>query len=80
MNNALKWFYIIWLGLVFGLNAVGIIGTYLSTQSLYETWLYVTETYSPFNVWNLALNLIISLPAIGAYIWREKRLKKSPKP
>jgi len=42
MNNALRWFYVIWLGLVLVLNMLGVIGTYLSPQPLYETWLYVT--------------------------------------
>lgn len=78
MNSALKWFYTIWFGLFVGLNLLGIIVDYLSTRSLYETWLYVTELYSPFNIWNLIFSLISLSPAIVAYMWREKRLKKSP--
>ncbi len=76
MNSALKWFYTIWFGLFVGLNLLGIIVDYLSTRSLYETWLYVTELYSPFNIWNLIFSLISLSPAIVAYMWREKRLKK----
>jgi hypothetical protein len=57
------------------MHIVAILGTYLATQSVYDTWLWVRDTYSLFNLWNTMLNVLILLPAYSAYVWREKRLQ-----
>jgi len=76
MDFTLKWFYRIWFGLVIGLNIMGIVGMYISTQSFIETWRWVQETYSPYNPWNMILNIILLSPGFGVYIWRNKRLER----
>ena len=75
VDFTLKWFYRIWFSLVIGLNIIGIIGMYLSTSSFIETWEWVQQTYSPYNLWNLVLNLILLSPGYGVYVWRNQRLK-----
>ena len=75
MNIFLKIFYYSWFGLIIVLNIIAIIGMYISTQSIYETWIWLQNTYSPFNVWNAMLNILLLMPGIGAYVWREKRLE-----
>jgi len=76
MNKFLEWFYKIWIGLVILLNLLGIAGIAKSTQSFWETISFIQETYSPFNIINWLLNLVLLLPAIGAYYWLGKRTDK----
>jgi len=73
MNIFLKWFYIVWFGLVLLLNLLGVIGTAITTKSFFETLSWLQETYSPFNIWTHLLNIILCLPGLGAYIWLKKR-------
>ena len=73
MNTFLKWFYRIWIGLVILLNVMGIAGVAMTTQSFTETISFIQETYSPFNIINWIFNLVLLLPAIGAYYWLGKR-------
>ena len=35
------------------------------------------EIYSPFNVVNFVAELVLISPAIGAYLWRERRRKRN---
>lgn len=74
----LKWFAKIWSGLVILSVFVGIIGIFITASSLYEGWLKFTEAFSPFNVLNYLVILILLSPAIGAYYLSE-RLSKSNK-
>ena len=72
MAAFLKLFIKVWIGLIALLNVLGLVGIMISTASFYETWVYVTETYSPFNVWTHGLNLVLLSPAYGAYVWLNK--------
>ena len=74
MRLALKWFVRIWVGLVVALNLLGIAGMLLTAPSLWEGVTTVQEFYSPFHRWNWGLNMVLLLPAIGAY-FLEKHLE-----
>ena len=73
MNKFLLMFCYIWAGIVVILNLLGIAGMALTTNTLEEFIKWLQETYSPFNLWNWGLNLLLLSPALGAYIWKEKR-------
>jgi len=49
-----------------------IIGAYISTGSLIETWKWITETFSPFNIWNTILTIILAIPGVIAFHLAEK--------
>lgn len=68
----LKGFAVVWVFLVLITIILSIVGTYLTTRSIYETWVWLTDTFSPFNVWNTFLMLIIVSPAFIAYLIAEK--------
>ena len=56
----------VWVGLIFILIGLSIFGTYASTQSLSATFDWVLTTFSPFNVWNFMLMVLLLSPVIAA--------------
>ena len=76
MDAGLKWFTRIWFGLVILLNIAGIVGYAIAAQSIWDLVNWVQQTYSPFNIYTHALNLVLISPAIVTYFWRKRRFKK----
>lgn len=76
LDRALDWFVKIWVGLVVLANILGIARMFMTADSFWSGWTRVTETYSPFNVVNWIAEVVSLLPAIGAYMWLEKRRKR----
>ena len=72
MDKALKVFVYVWVGLFVATNVLGIIGQFL-LYGFSGGISYVREIYSPFNVINYIVSVVVLSPAIGAYLWREKR-------
>lgn len=68
----------IWVGLIFILIGLSVFGTYASTQSLSATFDWVLATFSPFNIWNFILMVLLLSPVIAAdhFIdkWKMKRV------
>ena len=77
-DKALTWFSNIWIGLVFLLNLVGIIGFFLKAPTFWDGVQKVQDAYNPFGPGLLStfLNVALLSPAIGAVVWRDKRRKK----
>jgi hypothetical protein len=75
MDRALSVFIYIWVGVFVILNLIGIIGQFYLT-GFSGGVSYIQEIYSPFNIINYFFMVITLSPAIGAYIWLEKRRKK----
>ena len=73
MDAGLKWFTRIWVGLVILFNIAGIVGYAVTAQSIGDLVDWVQQTYSPFNIWNHALNLFLLSPAMISYFWRKRR-------
>lgn len=76
MDKALTWFIGIWIAFAAVLNLVAIAGLFLGADNFWHGWLRVSEIYSPFNVINYAMEVALISPAIGAYIWLERRRKR----
>ena len=76
MDRALTWFIRVWVALAIAVNVLAIIGFVTSSETGWQAWQKIIDTYSPFNVINYALELVLLSPAIGAYIWRERRRKE----
>jgi hypothetical protein len=72
-----KGFAVVWVFLILITIILSIVGAYLSTRSIYETWVWFTDTFSPFNLWNTFLLLIIASPAFIAYLIAEKIEKRN---
>ena len=77
MDTFLTWFWRLWVGLVILANIAGIVGTALTSDSFWTFLDWLQQTYSPFNIWNWGLNIVLLMPAFGAYWWKEKRKKSS---
>lgn len=73
MNRALTIFAYAWGGLVIATNLAAIAGMLMTADTLWSGWSRVADTYSPFNIVNWLLNVLLLLPAIGALYWRNKR-------
>ena len=71
MDKVLTVLIYVWVGLFVAANLIGIIGQF---------WLhgfgggisYVQEIYSPFNVINYIVSVVVLSPALGAFLWRKK--------
>ena len=76
MNRLLTVFIWIWVTGVLLLNFIGMAGFFL-TMSFWEAVGKIQETYSPFNLWTHGLNVVLLLPVVAAYFWRDRRRKKA---
>ena len=82
MNRALSWFIKIWVAFAILVNVFSMISSFIG-NSFWEGLGRIADTYSPFNVINFVMEIILFSPAIGAYLWLEHRRKKvrlSPTP
>jgi hypothetical protein len=75
MDRALTIFMYLWGGLILLANVLGIVAQF-GLHGFGGGMFCVQEIYSPFNVTNYGVTLVMLSPAIGAYFWREKRLGK----
>ena len=75
MDRALTIFLYVWGGLFVAVNVAGIIGQFY-LHGFSEGVSYIQEVYSPFNIINFVLSVVVMSPAIGAYYWRDRRRKK----
>jgi UPF0716 family protein affecting phage T7 exclusion len=75
MDRTLTSFIWAWITLILIVNLFGIVGLFMSADSGGQALQEVAEIYTPFNVVNWLLELLILSPALGAYVWRERRRK-----
>src|ERR1700732_1635502 len=73
MDKALTWFIRSWLVLVLLANIAAIVGFFLGAVTVWEGWMRVKETYSPFNISNFVMEMVVLSPALGALYWRDRR-------
>lgn len=77
MDKLLTWFIYGWVALAVLVNVVAIVGLFLEAGTFWGGVSSVQETYSPFNVLNWLLEVILISPAVGAYWWRERRKERA---
>jgi hypothetical protein len=75
MDRTLTTFIWVWIALILAVNLFGIVGLFMSEDGDGQALQEVQEIYSPFNVINWLLELVILSPALVAYVWRERRRK-----
>jgi hypothetical protein len=75
MDRTLTSFIWAWITLILVVNLFGIVGLFMTADSDGQALQEVAEIYSPFNVVNWLLELLMLAPALGAYVWRERRRK-----
>ena len=73
MDKALTWFINGWIALAVLVNVVAVVGLFVGAATFWAGWTRVTETYSPFNVANMFMELLLLSPALGAMYWRNRR-------
>jgi len=75
MDKALTWFIRIWIALAFGVNVVAIAGMFMAS-GFWEGLSRVQDTYSPFNIINYVMEVVLISPALAAFWWQERRRNK----
>ena len=70
MDRTLTSFIWVWVSLIILINVFGIAGILASADTSWQALQKIAEIYSPANV---ILELLVLSPAIGAYVWRERR-------
>lgn len=73
LDRALTGFIYVWAAVAILLNIFAIVGFIIGAPDGWAAWREIRETYSPFNVGNWLSEAVLVSPAIGAYMWREKR-------
>ena len=69
LEKVLWWFVRVWVGLVALVNLAAVVGSFIAARTLVEGAARVQEIYDPFNFGTLMINLVLLLPAFGAYGW-----------
>lgn len=75
MDRALSWFVRGWVAIVIAVNVVAIVGLMIGAHGFWPGWQRVADIYSPFNVINWLMEVVLLLPAVGAYAWLQRRRK-----
>lgn len=80
MDRSLTWFIWVWIAFAIAVNLAAFAGIVLvvTGDDIRSAWQWLAETYSPFNVITYVMELLLLLPAIGAYVLRERRRAKHP--
>ncbi len=81
IEKILKGFTYFWVGAVFLTVLMGIIGRFLTAETVWEAISDVQLWFSPFNLWNFGLMMILLSPAFGAYLlgsWLQRK-RETPK-
>jgi hypothetical protein len=73
MDTVLTWFARGWAALVLFANLVAVIGFIVGAPTLREGLTRIADTYSPFNLINLAVEVVVLSPAIAVVYWRDRR-------
>ncbi|HKJ74304.1 MAG TPA: hypothetical protein VKA19_09340 [Alphaproteobacteria bacterium] len=73
MDKVLTWFIRVWIALAILVNVTAIIGFFLTAPTFWAGLSKFWSIYSPFNLWNWVAEVVLILPAVGAYYWRDHR-------
>lgn len=68
MATVCLWFARIWVGLVIAVVVLAALAHIASAPTLWTGISDVQGWFSPFNLWNVGLLLVLLAPAFGAYL------------
>jgi hypothetical protein len=74
-----KWCGHLWIALFAVILALSIIGTFLSEPSFATGWRKFTERFSPYNLANLLVTMVLLMPAFALYQFSEHLESKTEK-
>lgn len=77
MHSALTWFIRVWIGLAILVNLVAVVSIIYFAPTFWEGVDKVAEIFNPFNVFNLAMEILLLSPALLALWWRDARAKNA---
>lgn len=72
MNKALRWFIQLWIGIVILVNLAAIAGMLLH-DGFWDGLSRVQDIYSPFNIFNWIMEVLLLSPALLAAWWLDRR-------
>ena len=75
LNWFLRLFINVWLGLFLALQVIRFVGIMLRAQSIW-TGSDVLDAFSPYNGVHFTAMVIAVSPALGAFLWLERRKGK----
>lgn len=76
MNTFLKWFIGLWVTVAIGINVVAIVGMFMH-DGFWGGLGRVQHTYSPFNIFNWIMEVVLLSPALAAAWWLERRKQRA---
>lgn len=68
-EKAVSGFANLWVGLVIGLNVIGVVGLFIAEPTLRAWIAKVAEVYSPFNIGIWIVQMLAVLPGVLAFAW-----------
>jgi hypothetical protein len=74
-----KWLTLAGWGLLFVLfvvNGGSLAAALLTAPSTHEAWDEISEQYSPANLWVHVRNVLLLFPAVGIFLWRDRRRRQ----
>lgn len=72
MNKALRWFIQLWIGIFILVNLAAIAGTFLH-DGFWGCLSRLQDIYSPFNIFNWIMEVLLLSPALLAARWLDRR-------
>jgi hypothetical protein len=75
MNKVLQWFIGIWIVFAVLVNVVSIAGMFMH-DGFWGGLGRMQDTYSPFNIFNWIMEVVLLSPALLAAWWLEQRKKR----
>ena len=76
LNWFLRLFINVWLGLFLALQVIRFVGIMLRAQSIWTGMSDVLNAFSPYNGVHFTAMVIAASPALGAFLWLERRKGK----
>lgn len=73
MHSVLTWFIRVWIGLAILVNLVAVVSIIYFAPTFWDGVGKVAEIFNPFNVFNMAMEVLLLSPAFIAMWWRSKR-------
>jgi hypothetical protein len=76
MDTALRWFVRAWIAFFLLVNLAALTGLFLGASSFWEGLSRVSDYYSPSNLGNWIIEIVLLSPAIGAQYWLTQRQRR----